>query len=137
MESRNVEPLGECLAQLDRTADWLRSSPMARFKQDDAAVEGQARTLIDQVHALVQAVCSGLAQGASGLAVASEDCPPPGAVPDVLAVHALGDQLAVHAADLRRCARACAASGEPMPTAELTALAAAALQLRSGGVGLR
>lgn len=84
----------DCLAQLQRTADWLRSLPLARLEREDGAIADAARTLIASVNDLVAGICR---------AVPSTHCPPAGAVPDYLAPHGLGDQLAVHAQDLARC----------------------------------
>ena len=129
--------LDECVAQLDRTAAWLRSLPLARFAHNHGAVADQARDLIAQVAACVQHLCEALQeQGAvssdDAHAWQAADCPPPSAVPDRLGVHALGDQLAVHAADLARCGSASASVGLTPPGDVLGSLSAAALRLRAG-----
>lgn len=132
--------LDDCLAQLDRTAVWLRRLPLARFAHDNGAVERQARDLVTQVAVCVQEICrTGRDQaertgGHANLAGAllRADCPPADAVPDQLSVHALGDQLAVHAGDLARCGRACISAGLETPMADVDAIAAAAIRLRSG-----
>lgn len=98
----------ECLAQLDRTAQWLSSVPLARFASglpagslsqslqnappETLALRDQARKLITTVHELVQQLCSD----------GGADCPPADSLPDRLGDHALGHQLAVHSADLGR-----------------------------------
>lgn len=131
--------LDDCLAQLDRTAAWLRNLPLARFGHADGAVEQQARDLVNRVHACVLALCRALQPEATGGTVGGAhetravDCPPADALPDPVGVHALGDQLAVHSADLARCASACVAAAVALPLDELDAMSAAALNLRAGG----
>ena len=127
-----TDSLAACVRQLERTAAWLRSLPLARFSHDGGAVERQARALIAQVNASVAAACAAATRTLHANARADADCPPAGAVPDVLAVHALGDQLAVHCADLARCGRACQSAGVALDNVELDALADSALRLRSG-----
>lgn len=127
------DPLAACLAQLDRTAAWLRTLPLARFGQAGGAVERQSRMLIEQVHRCASGMCKTLATEGLGRAAAAADCPPPGATPDTLGVHALGDQLAVHAADLNRCGRAYLSAGLSLDADELSAVATAALRLRAAG----
>jgi len=96
----------ECLVQLQRTADWLRTLPLAKFDQHDGAITRGARSLIDMVHATVLELCGPQDTGAAVISAdkpGPEDCPPAQSHPDVLATHALGDQLAVHRSDLQRC----------------------------------
>lgn len=130
-----------CLDQLHRTSAWLRTLPLARFAHDEGAVERQARGLITRVAACVQSLCQAMrdlahrSEGNGDIArdVLHADCPPADAVPDHLAVHALGDQLAVHADDLARCGRMCLDMPGALPVGEMDAIAALALRLRSRG----
>lgn len=106
----------------------------------------QARGLIGQVHSVVLDMCQSLAGQAGQVGQAGQagqgdgsaqaweeaDCPPSDAVPDLLGVHALGEQLAVHAGDLNRCGHTCVSAGVAISVAELNDVAAAALRLRSG-----
>lgn len=139
-----AEALEACLAQLHRTAAWLRSLPLARFSRDDGAVESRAREVIARVAECVQAACQSMqdraqrSASASGTgtharAVQDADCPPADAMPDRLAAYALGDQLAAHAGDLARCGSAAMSMGMAVSRSELDAIAAAALGLRSAG----
>lgn len=96
----------ECFAQLQLTADWLRSLPLARFEREDGAIAAAARHLIGSVNDLVAQICR---------AVPSSHCPPAGAAPDHLAPHGLGDQLAVHTQDLVRCLTAAKVASAHQP----------------------
>jgi hypothetical protein len=131
--------LEHCLAQLERTAAWLRSLPLARFGHGDGAVPQQAGALISRVAVCVQDLCRSMREqdqrgGGSTTHTQAEqhaDCPPADSVPERLPVHALGDQLAVHAADLARCGRAALTLAVALPVTDLDAITEAALRLRS------
>jgi hypothetical protein len=119
VQESHPDPVADCLTQLDRTSRWLRSIPLTRLTRNSGELRLAVVALINAVHQLVIQLCP----------IDGVECPPCDSVPDTLADHALGDQLAVHTADLVRILPAV----QSPPQRELIQISQAARAMRVSG----